>query len=67
MNVLEMLSAVSWTKLSKMAAKSKEIDRVPSFVVPLFRLLNLKPLMVPVNVEPNALVILACDGSAVNK
>jgi hypothetical protein len=66
-NVLEMLSAVSWTQFSKMAAKSKEIYRIPSFIVPLFGLLNLEPLMVPINVEPHTLVILTCDGSTVDE
>ena len=67
MNALEMLSAMSWTHFAEMTTKGKEVHRIPRFVTPLFGLLNLEMLMVPINVEPHTLVVLTCDGSTVDE
>ena len=70
MNILELLSAMSWTQFLKITAKGKEIDRIPSFIIPLFGLLNLEPLMVlPINVEPHTLIVLTCaaGGSTIDE
>ena len=50
-----------------MTAESKKINGIPRRVAPLFMLLNLKALMISINMETHAVVVLTGDGRAVDK
>ena len=48
----ELLNPMAWAEPLEVSSKSKEIDRVPSLVVPSLLLLHILPMMIPIDVEP---------------
>ena len=49
-----------------MATKSVEVDVVPSFVAPSIMGLNVIAMMIPIDMETDTLVVLACDWGSVD-
>ena len=68
MNKFEVLTATRcWDETTKMLSECVEINIVPGTVIPAMVSLDIVPMMVSVHVETNALVVLACDWSAIDK
>jgi hypothetical protein len=66
MNKFEVLSAMGGAKSFKAGSESVEVDVLPCSVVPAVALLNIVAVVVAVDVEPNAVVILARNGDTVD-
>ena len=66
MDEFEVLTSVSGGKVTKMAAKGVEVDVIPGFVAPSMVSLDVVAVMVPVDMEPNTLIILIGHRSSIN-
>ena len=66
MNKFKVLTSVGSRKPTKVTTKRVEIDAVPGLVVPPMMRLDIVAMMTPVHMESDAVIILACNGSAID-
>ena len=57
-DIFKMLDAMRWSLSPKVATKRIKINGIPSRITPLFGLLNLKTLVISVDMKAHTLVVL---------